>query len=254
MTFFILALLAVLILLVIFWYWKRPNWMGFTELTLWDWIKAMSLPVTLAFTAGGLGYVQSQAQDNRIREESLQVFIDRISALSLNGLENDNAVAVARAHSNAVLRLVYKERAGRALAFLGEMNLLQTLLPTLEHVDLVGAELKNLNLRGMDFEGSDLRKAELENADLRGVDFEGSDLRGTDFKDADMRGSNFAGANVKGADFDHADLRGADLGEVIGAKSSQLLVACLDEETIVPPPFAIKAGESTGCEGSAEND
>ena len=254
LTIYFLILLAAVKLVTVFWLWKKPAWMGFSGLTLWNWIVVFALPFMVASTAGVLGYFQAQVEEDRVREESLQIYVDRISDLSITGFEKSGTIAVARAHTNAVLRLVDKERAGRALAFLGEMDLLQKLQPTLEHVDLVGAELKGLNLRGMDFEGSNLRKAELENADLRGVDFEGSDLRGTDFKDADVRWANFGEANVKGADFDHADLRGADLAGAVGAKSDQLLKACLDAETVLPVNFVLDFADSKGCEGTAESD
>ena len=53
--------------------------------------------------------------------------------------------------------------------------------------DLIGADLKDMDLRGADFRGALLIAADLREADLSGVDFIGADLR-----DADIRGANLS--------------------------------------------------------------
>ena len=54
-------------------------------------------------------------------------------------------------------------------------------------LDLIGADLRRMDLRGENLSG-----AYLIAADLRGVDFGGANLIGADLRDADLRGANLA--------------------------------------------------------------
>lgn len=60
--------------------------------------------------------------------------------------------------------------------------------------DLVGADLRGLNLRGTDFSLSDARTADLE-----GANFAGANLYLVNLSGAKVKGANFASANLIGA-------------------------------------------------------
>ncbi|MFB5760153.1 pentapeptide repeat-containing protein [Paenibacillus medicaginis] len=57
--------------------------------------------------------------------------------------------------------------------------------------DLVGAKLKDADLRGTNLRGAYLIAADLRNADLRGADLIGADFRDTDLRGADLSESFF---------------------------------------------------------------
>lgn len=76
----------------------------------------------------------------------------------------------------------------------------------LEQVNLPGADLANVQLRGRALPGAHLMWADLRNADLRDTDLSGASLR-----HADLRGAKLSGARLLGADLCYADLSGAEL-------------------------------------------
>ena len=245
---------ALILLIAPVWLIFRPGWMGFAEKTLWDWMVILSLPAMVSFGAVAVSAIAREIESERSEEVAVQQFIDRISGAYASGVPDRTVLAVARAQTIAVLRLVSGERAGRALNFLNDLGALAEISPNLEFLDLSKIELKGLPLAGFDFEGSDLRDAELEGTDLTGADFEESDLRGADMKDAVAKGASFENARMKGADLDHADLRGADLGSAIGLDDSQLGRACIDETTLLPPDIEAPLFNGPGCTGRAEDD
>ena len=77
-------------------------------------------------------------------------------------------------------------------------------------VNLNGAKMHDADLRGSKFRKADLRNAILVGADLRDADFAGADLRGATFIGADVSSANFRGAKLDGADFSTAKINGAD--------------------------------------------
>ena len=246
--------LAFILLITLTWFVFRPRWMGFADKTLFDWMTMLSLPFMIGFGAGGIGMIQREIELTRTEELAVQQYIDRISAAYSTSESVQTSQAVIRAQTKGILRLVSGERAGRVLAFLHDLDALETIAPQLEFLDLAGIELKGLSLRNFDFEGSDLRGAELEDADMSGADFEESDLRRADLKDTDLRGADFEYASMKGTDLDHADLRGADLSLARDLNPDQLAQACVDETTILPQGIRLAELEVTGCSGRAEDD
>lgn len=72
--------------------------------------------------------------------------------------------------------------------------------------DLKGADLRDIDLRGIDLRGANLRYT-----DLRGADLRGADLRYTHLRYANLRGTNLKGADLKYADLSNADLKYANL-------------------------------------------
>ncbi len=245
---------ALLVALV--WKMWRPNWLGFADKSLWDWISLLAVPIVVGFATILLSAAQAQIERNRSSENALQQYFSRITELALDKrLENraEMAAAIGRAETMAILRLVEGERAGRAFAFLAEMELLKNFAVEFEGLDLTGAELKGLNLEGLDFEASELRGADFEGANLRRVDFEGAILVNADLKETDLRQATFEGANLRGAELQGADMRGSDLGWAIGLAEKQLAQACVDETTRLPSDFALVTAPSEVCGGLEDN-
>jgi len=238
------------------WLFLRPDWMGFRGKSLWDWLSLLAVPALIGFATVLINAAQADIERVRLQELSVQQYIDRISELSLDARAIANptqSMAIGRAQTTAILQVTDKDRTGRILRFLQEMNLLQKYAVNLENLDFSNAELKGLRLDNMDFEGSDLRGADLESGSFRNVDFEEADLRGADLEDADFRGADFEDAKVKGAELDHTDLRGADLSLAVGLTLSQLNEACVDETTKLPEAFAAVKEESAGCSGQSDD-
>lgn len=248
------GVLGIVFLVLIIWILLRPRWMGFANKTLFDWMQIFALPIMVSFGVGGIGLLTQEVERSRTEEQAVQQYIDRISIAFSSQTPDQTSLAVTRAQTTGVLRLVSGERASRVLAFLNDLGALDTIAPKMEFLDLNGAEMKGLSLNGFDFEGSDLRRAEFEEADLKGADFEETDLRYADMKDADLRGADFEFAHMNGADLDHADLRGADLSLALGLDDEQLNVACIDETTQLPPDIEMPQFNGPGCVGKAEDD
>ncbi|TKH42242.1 hypothetical protein C1I60_19475 [Paenibacillus terrae] len=78
------------------------------------------------------------------------------------------------------------------------------------------------------------RGADLIGADLRKVDLRGANLRGAYLIAADLRGNNLTGADLIGADFRNADLRGTDLSNSIFLTQNQINSAKGDHSTKLP--------------------
>jgi uncharacterized protein YjbI with pentapeptide repeats len=83
-----------------------------------------------------------------------------------------------------------------------------------QHVELVGADLRGLNLSGADlswgdFTRADLRGVVLRNANLFNTKFTRAQLLGADLREANGYQSEYYRADLTGADLTNADLRGA---------------------------------------------
>lgn len=218
MTFiFAVCLLALILLTTLGWFLFRPDWMGFRDKTLWSWLAISTNSIGLGLGTLAISLTLNAVEVQRSEDIQVQTYIDRISAIQINrqgqSLTNGER-AISRAHTNAVLKSITGERAGRVLIFLDELSLIQSLQVDLESVNLAGASLKGMNFSGLDFEDSNLEGADLEGSRFANVDFEG--------------------ANLKNADFKHTDLRGADFTDSSGLTKNQLSLACIDETTVLP--------------------
>lgn len=245
-----------LALFTIIWFWRRPDWMGFGDKTLWDWVSIAALPVLIGGATYSLKLSQAHIEAIRLQEEGVQNYIERISALALDEHATNHpemTLAIGRAQTSAVLQMVDHERAGHVLTFLHEMDLLQTFAVDLEDMNFNNADLKELNLDGMDFEESILANADIENSSFRNTDLEDADLRGADLEDADFRGAVFDRTKMRGAELDRTDLRGADLTTALGLSASQIAVACVDETTKLPNDFSPTAAASAGCNAEIDD-
>jgi len=70
--------------------------------------------------------------------------------------------------------------------------------------DVVGLDLSNERLLGIDMRGADLSHANLSNSFIAGANLEGANLA-----NAILKGATLAGVNLKSADFSGADLSGS---------------------------------------------
>lgn len=112
------------------------------------------------------------------------------------------------------------------------------------------ANMFEANLSGANFDGANMAGTMLHSANLSngsfvftnfsGAQFVGGDLRGANFSNAWFNWAWFNGAKLDGANFTKAkmigaQLQGADLSKVIGLTPSQLIDACGDGATRLPP-------------------
>ena len=247
----LIALLAVVIILVIFGGYKfNWDWTGFDRpsKTLWDWLQllgVLAVPVVVGFGAAWFTTKQTQASEARNkqqhdteleiatdnqRETSLQAYIDKMSELLLHeklresAEKNDEVRNVARVRTLTILRVLDKERKGSILEFLYESGLIERgkSIIDLNGANLRGANLRGFNLSGANLSGVNLRGADLTNADLSGADFRGTDLRRAYLRGAGTRSSSthlretetkgvFINTLLREIDFEGANLYGADL-------------------------------------------
>ena len=219
------TLLAMCLALWLLWWVRRPAWLGFEGRTLFDWLDALGHAVTIGLIGLAFTSLQFVLSERRANEDIFRSYVDRISALVLEG-ETEATAAVGRAQTAAVLTLLAPDQAGRILRFLAELDRVDDFTGELEGLDLRGADLSDLDLDGID----------LEDARLSGADLEGASLRGADLEGADM----------SGADLDGLDLRGADLTGTTGLADRHLETACLDADTVLPPGLTV-ALDGPGC-------
>ena len=225
--------------------------------TAWDWLSLLGVPLTL--TGLGLWFQQRQQErqaeetkrqqeraDDEAKEEILQVYYDRLSAL----LVDKNLLAIAAkkkareaAKKNAAAEGVKPEASEGSDAKPEEEEVLDSALDVIRARTLSilrrfedDKERKNsvirflleadfiskleLNLSGAELSGADFFQASLIGANLSGANLFGADLYranliGADLSCADLRGANLSCAELSGAALNGAELNGADIG---GAK------------------------------------
>lgn len=194
---------------------RWPPWTGFTDKTLWDWLQL--LLISVAFTTAALLYNASQKaqqqtlETNRLQENILQMYFDRMIPLTLEQRQETQQqgvlLALIRAQTAAVLPRLNGERNGAVLRFLHEAGLL-------DKSGLKGGDyLNRVNLRGADLEKLNLSQAELQGSDLEGADLKEADLREADLERVNMRWANLREATLHGAALEDANLLGANLQE-----------------------------------------
>jgi uncharacterized protein YjbI with pentapeptide repeats len=86
-------------------------------------------------------------------------------------------------------------------------------------LDLVGADLRGIDLRDAWLQGAKLRNADLREADLRNARLNSADLRR-----CDLRGADLCGANMHKALLTGADLRGVRFAP-IGVGNQRVCIA-----------------------------
>lgn len=132
-----------------------------------------------------LWYLANAYKVNNINKDEIMSMINEtVSLTNLDGSKLMKVDLVAHRHNvNALLsktsELVRSENTR------GKKNGLKSKKMIAGRRNLIGADLKKIDLRG-----ADLRGALLIAADLRGADLSGTDLIGSDLRDTDLRGAN----------------------------------------------------------------
>jgi len=211
--------------------------------TLWDWLSLLGVPLSLAI----LGYFLQQQQqkraeivseyqrkiaDNETKEEVLQTYFDRLSALlidkSLIALSDksqsstiapeeqellDSALDVIRARTLSILRRFKNdaERKTSVIKFLIETDIVGKSKLNLSEANLSEANLEGANLEGVNLSGANLQLANLEGAYLREANLQKADLQGANLQKADLQGAYLREANLQGAYLQEAYLQEAKL-------------------------------------------
>jgi hypothetical protein len=127
-----------------------------------------------------------------------------LSSANLTGVDLSGSNLAGTDLSNAVLTGV-KSRAIRGTASLPSGWVLA-------NGTLIGAGVSatNLNLSGLNFEGSNLAGIDLRNSNLSGAN-----LRNVDFSGANLRNANLSGADISGTNLNQTDLAGVVFADVI---------------------------------------
>lgn len=222
--------------------------------TLWDWLQLLVVPIMLAIGAFWLNRLQKRREERTTLQQSelereltndsqqetaLQQYIDKMSELLLKEHlgelkpEYEGVRMIARVRTLTLLPRLDSNRKRSVLQFLQESGLIYK---NKSIVDLSGADLSKIYLRGaklinVDLSGANLKGTNLIEADLTGIDLSGAvlwgaDLLGTNLTDANLRkasislsyyvgaepnNTDLGGANLTNADLSSADLRGANL-------------------------------------------
>src|SRR6201995_2193878 len=124
-------------------------------------------------------------------------------------------------------------------------------------VPLVGVDVSDAFLQGIDLSGADLGRSNFSSADVRGGNFKGArmefanlasanirngslqntDLRNATLQDADLNGADLQGANLGGVDLSKADLRNADLRNVRWSAIANIKLANIFDVRNATPDF-----------------
>ncbi len=235
--------LAALVVAVLVLLGYGTNWTGFQAYTdpkgdfhpsktLWDWMELLIVPLVLGVGAFLLNRSEQRRQEavatrrakaesnsaqiraeveqnqalDRMREDRLQAYLDRMQDLLEKGLKSSSPQSVilrdiARTRTLTVLRGLDDERKAAVLRFLHDCELIDKSSPI---VALGNADLGGARLSTADLHDANLRGAYLSGAHLTGADLRGADLREADLRSAYMSGAKLSGADLHGARYDDA--------------------------------------------------
>ena len=198
-------------------------------ISLWDVVGVLIVPIILVILGAWVQTVQQRQADDQAREEVLQAYFDKVSALLLNKelieiaikekpnthliqIENshlgvaannrrtskqqnllDTSLNVIRARTLSILRQFEDdvERKSSVLRFLAESEILSKL-----RLNLSDAYLQKSTLQGIN-----LQKANFQRANLQWVTFLGANLQEANLQEADLEqaiiGVDFQGLSLK---------------------------------------------------------
>jgi uncharacterized protein YjbI with pentapeptide repeats len=208
--------------------------------TLWDLMELLIVPVVLASIAiwfnKRMREAEQKATEERLREEALQTYFDRMSELSLDhnlykADKNSDVRFIARARTLNIFQRLDGHRKGMVLSFLYSLDLIRCKMgdnwqiKTYPTIGLTGADLSGISVPGGALTAATLKNVYLENvhlpgANLHDVDLSEAVLAVSWLVDADLRNAKLCGANLKiailvGVSFDGADLSGANLKNAV---------------------------------------
>lgn len=208
--------------------------------SLWDGLSLLGiLGVPLILFIMGTRFQKSQQEqaDKEAREEVLQLYFDRVSALLIDknlmaiAAQGEDAVPQQKASLEAALDVIRArtlsilrrfeddiERKSSLIRFLAEADIVSNLKLNLEGANLTKANLAGVNLQRGNLNRINLGHANLERArflesELIGAILQGACLERAKFQKATLLGANLQGANLRKADFYGVDLIKTNLEE-----------------------------------------
>ena len=216
-----------------------PEWTGFNQKTLWDFVRDFSGLIILivliyAFfqdrsqTRKAAAYAREMrrqemavAQDQAL-DEVLENYLNQMKELLVDkGLrqaeQTDEVSVVARTLTLSSMARLDGKRNGTLLRFLTEATGISKECPVylayadLSQVDLRGAYIPEINLSQARLLGADLSGAILTEADLNRIYLHQANLSGANLKGADLRGAILTEADLNRAYLHQAKLNGANL-------------------------------------------
>src|SRR5215203_5955705 len=219
------------------------------DITLWNWIKVLALPITVGAAVPLLNKLQKDReldieakrkdrelaiQEQYTQDAALQAYLDQMAQLMLldeadeakpkplrKSEDGDEVRILARTRTLTVLRRLDSGRKRSVLDFLYEARLIQKPQPIIQLgspdqeynvADLSGAELRGAVLRNAALSGTH-NGANLSRAELRDADLSLADLSNVTLRDANLSGADLQNANLSGANLFNANLVGAYLPE-----------------------------------------
>lgn len=210
-----------------------PPWTGFSDYqkpngdierakTLWDWMNLLIIPIVLAIGVWLLNraekITEQQIARNRSEEETLQMYLDRMTDLLLKenlreSTEQDEVRSIARSRTLTALRGLDGPRKGLLIRFLWESRvILDNQLVKLKGADVSRADLRRANLTSVNLSFAILNKAILSKSRLSKANLNNTQLVHADLSSADMVATNLHMANLTGANLSYSALAEADLG------------------------------------------
>jgi uncharacterized protein YjbI with pentapeptide repeats len=242
--------------------WTQKERQGKTN---WDWMQlglqiyaAILIPLVLAFVGyrftSELDVRQRNFEQQRAQDLTLQGYLDSMSRLVLEDLDNPKVRDVMRARTLTTLSTLDPGRKSEVMQFLDEANLVQSQgekqpVISLNGADLHDARLWNAGLAGAKLEQANLDRAKLGNAFLRDASLVMAELDDADLSYAELESANLAYADLTEisleradlsdsrlvlADLTDADLEGADLTDAKGWTVAQLTAAKSLEGATMP--------------------
>jgi Pentapeptide repeats (8 copies) len=184
-------------------------------ITLWDWIKLLIVPTAIA--AGGAWLNQQQRareQDiahQRAQDEAVQAYLDQMSTLVLDDLNNAKVRTLMRARTLTVLETLDPSRKRDVMLFLLEAGLVGR--------GCGGATISGEQQRSQ-YGAGDI--VSLAMADLHGAILRRALLPDATLAFADLRGAILGGAKLVGAKLVGAELSGAFLTDAKGVSNEEL--------------------------------
>jgi uncharacterized protein YjbI with pentapeptide repeats len=229
------------------------EWLGLGEdgektgLDLLQVVAAVSIPVAVVimgsiFTASQSrsqqqaeekrAQAQQDVEEQRAQEVALQSYLEQMANLLVDeslsaSEEGDQARTLARSRTLTTLSRVDAAHKKSIVQFLHESKLIQGDQPIvlLQEADLIGANLRNADLRlatlhDANLIGANLREADLREANLIEADLSLAHLSGADLSDAHLRDAALIGVDLSNADLSDAEVTQAqleDAGSLAGA-------------------------------------
>jgi len=206
---------------------------GFLNKSLWDWLQLLIVPLALAIIALVFQLANSRTErqiakqryqndqdiaTNKQREDLLQTYLDRMTALlldkDLRSSQPDAEVRnVARARTLTVLPQLDSQRKGNLIQFLSESKLMEII--SLSGADLSGANLSSANLSGANLNAANIPSADFSNASLSQTDLSGANLSGANLNWADLSGANLSRADLTYAKLSNAKVTKEQLETIL---------------------------------------